>query len=46
MARHVKERTYSTRFVESDEPFNIRVIAEAVARNIVEGMHNDTKRTI
>lgn len=36
MARHVKERTYHTRFVESDEPYNLRVIAETVAKNIVE----------
>lgn len=46
MARHVKERTFSTRFMESDEPFNFRIIAEAVARNIVEGIHNDTERTV
>lgn len=46
MARHVKERTFSTRFVESDEPYNFRVIAEVVAKNIVEGLHDDTRRTI
>lgn len=46
MARHVKERIFSTRFVESDEPYNFRVIAETVAKNIVEGLHDDTRRTI
>ena len=47
MARHVKERTYLTCFVESEEPLNFRVIAEAVAKNIImEGLNNDTKRTI
>ena len=43
MARHVKKRTFSTRFVERDEPFNYRVFAELVARNIVEGVHNGKK---
>lgn len=45
MARHVKKRTISTRLVESNEPFNFRIVAEMVAKNIVEGVHNDRSRT-
>lgn len=45
MAHHVKKRTISTRLVENNEPFNIRIVAEMVARNIVEGVHNDRSRT-
>lgn len=46
MANHVKKRTITTRLVERDEPFNYRIVAELLAQNIMEGMHNDTKRAI
>lgn len=46
MANHVKKRTITTRLVERDEPFNYRIVAELLAQNIMEGLHNDTKRTI
>jgi hypothetical protein len=46
MARHVKKRTISTRLVESGEVINFRIVAEMVAKNIVEGVHNDKTRTI
>lgn len=46
MARHVKKRTISTRLVESNEPLNFRIVAEMVAKNIVEGVHNDKTRPI
>lgn len=46
MRGHVKNRTISTRFVECDEPLNFRIVAELVAKNIVEGVHNDKRRTI
>ena len=44
MPRHVNKRTISTRFVEIDEPINYRIVAELVAKNIMEGMHNDRNR--
>ena len=30
-------RNMETRLIESDEPLNLRVIAEAIARNIIKG---------
>lgn len=45
MRGHVNKRTYSTRLVEREEPFNFRIVAELVAKNIImEGLHNDTSR--
>lgn len=44
MPRHVNKRTISTRYVESDAPINYRIVAELVAKNIMEGMHNDRNR--
>ena len=46
MAHHVKKRTISTRLVESNGPINFRIVAEMVAKNIVEGVHNDKTRPI
>lgn len=46
MSYHVNKRTMSTRLVERDEPFNSRVFAELIARNIVEGLHNERNRKI
>lgn len=46
MANHVKKRTISTRLVERDEPFNPRIFGELLAKNILEGLHNDRKRTV
>lgn len=46
MANHVKKRTITTRLVERDEPFNFRIVAELVAKNIMEGVHNDRERKI
>lgn len=45
MRNHVKGRTYETRLIESGEPINYRIIAEAVAKNILRGaVHNEHKR--
>lgn len=46
MANHVKKRTITTRLVERDEPFNYRIVAELLAKNIMEGVHNDRERKI
>lgn len=46
MANHVKKRTITTRLVERDEPLNYRIVAELLAQNIMEGLHNDKTRTI
>ena len=47
MQKLVNSRTCITRFIESDEPFNYRVVAEGVAKNIItEGLHNDRSRKI
>ena len=46
MANHVKKRTITTRLVERDEPFNYRIVAELLAKNIMEGLHNDRERKI
>ena len=46
MRGHVKNRTITTRLVERDEPFNFRIVAEMVARNIMEGVHNDRTREV
>ena len=46
MVHHVKKRTISTRLVESESGINYRVFAELLAKNIMEGVHNDRKREI
>ena len=47
MSNHVKNRTMSTVLVESDDPLNLRIISETIAKNIMRGaLHNDRKRTI
>ena len=38
----MKNRTMTTRLIESDESINLRIIAETVAKNILRGaVHND-----
>lgn len=37
MRNHVKGRTMHTRLIESDEPINYRIIAETIAKRMLEG---------
>lgn len=46
MADHVKKRTIATRLIETESGINFRVFAELLAKNIMEGAHNDRKRTL
>ena len=43
----MKNRQMKTKLIESDEPLNIRLIAESIAHNILRGeIQHDRKRTI
>lgn len=46
MAYHVNKRTISTRIVENESGINYRVFAELLAKNIMEGIHNERGRKV
>lgn len=42
MKINIKGRTYHTHFIEKEEPPNLRIIAEVVAKNLLKGdLKND-----